>query len=317
MEEEQAQPWFAFTVQDTDAPGVEIPKLTRLLSNLSAAFYAIARVKIGAAGTRPGRRTIEEEMLAAFRLMRVVPGSATVELAPPTVEAEPRLPLFEEPTADDVVFDFYQEVERVDTGEPPSAGRWDIRRHVLAVIGDAGEIGARAEIVYRPRAPRPELPTVDTLRRTFRTRDLLEVAPPGRSTRKRRLSGHAYMVDIEPGRQRIRIKLPEGRDVTLEADDRLAAKIGSALDRVVEIEMEEEFEGDTIARRVARAMDVLPSSGPGSDLPPKSIEELEREQDMPPERPDYVSLASAVWKTEKELAEFEAHLQEIRRGSAG
>jgi len=103
----------------------------------------------------------------------------------------------------------------------------------------------------------------------------------------------------------------------MEADDELVARMGSALDRVVEIEMEEEYEGDTIARRVARAMAVLPSSGPGSDVPPKSIEELESEQHMPAKRPDYASLASAVWESEKELAEFQAHLQEIRKGSAG
>jgi hypothetical protein len=249
--------------------------------------------------------------------MRVVPGSATIELAPPATESEPRLPLFEEPTADDVVFDFYQEVETVDAGKPPGAGRWEIRRHVLAVIEEAGEIGSSAEIVYRPRAPRPELPAVDVLRKTFRTRDLSGVAPPERSSRRRRLSGHAYMVDVEPGRQRLRIKLADGRDVTMEADDELVARMSSALDRVVEIEMEEELEGDSVARRVARGMDVLPSSDPGSDVPAKSIEELEREQDMPPERPDYVSLASAVWTTEKELAEFQAYLLEIRQGSAG
>jgi hypothetical protein len=317
MGEEQTGPWFKFTIQDTDEPGVEIPKLTRLLSNLSSAFYVIARVKIGSAGPRPGRRTLVEDTLAAFRLMRVAPGSATIELAPPAAESPPRLPSFEEPTADDVVFDFYQEVESVDAGEPPSAGRWEIRRHVVAVIEEAGGIGSRAEIVYRPRAPRPGFPAVAVLRKTFRTRDLPEVAPPERSSRKRRLSGHAYMVDVEPGRQRLRVKLADGRDITMEADDELVARMGSALDRVVEIEMEEEYEGDTIARRVARAMAVLPSSGPGSDVPPKSIEELESEQHMPAKRPDYASLASAVWESEKELAEFQAHLQEIRKGSAG
>jgi len=125
------------------------------------------------------------------------------------------------------------------------------------------------------------------------------------------------MVDVEPGRQRLRIKLPDGRDVTLDVDDEVAAKLGPILDRIIEIEIDEEMEGDVTARRVARGVDILPSSGPGSDLPPKTVEDLEREQELPAKRPDYVALASAIWRTEKELTEFEEHLREIRHAETG
>ena len=36
-----------------------------------------------------------------------------------------------------------------------------------------------------------------------------------------------------------------------------------------------------------------------------SVEELAREQELPLERPDYVELASQVWRTEEELREFD------------
>ncbi len=313
MGDDENQPWFVFTVQGADGPGVDIPTLTRLLNNLSAAFYAIARAQIGVAGPRPGRRAVAEEMLAGFRLVRVSPGSTTIELEPPPTDSQTQLELFEEPTPDDVALDFYREVERIETGDPPAEGRWDVRRNVRAVIEDAGEIGERAEVIYRPRSTRPGFPATGVLRRSFPTREVPELPEFQRSTRKRRLSGHAYMADVEPGRQRLRIKLPDGRDVTLEVDDQVGSRMVAALDRVVEIDVEEEVEGDVPTRRVAHDVDILPSSAPGSDVPPKSVEQLEGEQKLPTKRPDYVALASAIWRTDKELNEFETHLQEVRR----
>jgi len=316
MKEEQTQPWFEFKIRDVDAVGVEMPKLTRLLADLSSAFYAIARAKIGSAGPRPGRRTVAEETLAALRVIRIRPGSATIELAPPVAEAEPQLPLLDEPTPDDVVLDFYEEVDTIDLGKPAVPGRWDIRRHVLAVIEDAGQIGSRGEIVYRPLAPRSGVSTPRVLRKSFDTGRLPKTAELQRLTRSRRISGHTYMVDVEPGRQRIRLKLPDGRDITLEVDDQVAATIASALDRVVEIEMDEQLDGDIPARRIARALEIFPSSEPGSDRPPKSIEDLRREQRLPDERPDYVSLASSIWQTEKEVIDFDEHIRQIRQAEA-
>ena len=121
------------------------------------------------------------------------------------------------------------------------------------------------------------------------------------------------MVDVEPGRQRIRIKLPDGRDATLDADEELTSRILNALDRIVEIVVEEELEGDVTISRIAQSVEVLPSSGPGSDQPPKSIEELEREQSLPKERPDYAALASAIWETEADIESFEEHVRQIRQ----
>jgi hypothetical protein len=121
------------------------------------------------------------------------------------------------------------------------------------------------------------------------------------------------MVDVEPGRQRLRVKLPDGRDVTLEIQENLAASLAAALDRAVELQVEEEVEGDTPTSRIARDLTILPSSGPKSDQPPRTIQELEREQNLPRGHPDYVALASAVWETEAEVVEFERYVQEMRR----
>jgi hypothetical protein len=42
---------------------------------------------------------------------------------------------------------------------------------------------------------------------------------------------------------------------------------------------------------------------------------LEREQGLAGVRPDYVALASDVWRTKAELLEFQRHVRAIRRAS--
>lgn len=311
MDEEDTA-WFTFTVQETDGDGVEVPKLTRLLEQLSSTFYHIARTKLGTDESRRGPRTQAEDNLAAIRLVRVSPGSTTIVLAPPLTATQGQLAVADAPTPDDVAFDFLEEVQRIEAGDPASEDRMEVRRKVRAVIEDAGEIGARAEIVFRPIVPRPQRPSDDVLTAAFRTRELPVDQPPQQSTRMRRVSGHAFMVDVEPGRPRIRLKLPDGRDVTLDVDEQLLAQISTALDRVVEVDIEEGFEGTFISSRVARGLSVLPTSGPGSDKPPKSIDQLVKEQNLPDKRPDYRALASAIWKTEEEVAEFQEHLNAMR-----
>lgn len=312
MEDEERGAWFELTVQGMDGEGVEVPRLARLLESLSSSFYAIARAKIGDEGARPGPRTAAEDALAAVRLVRVEPGSATIELAPPPLAAQGRLPIGDVATPDDVAHDFFEEARRVEAGEPAEEGRWEIRRRVREVIESAGEIGSRAEIVYRPAIARPGI-SERVLRATVRTREVRVQEPLERSTRRRHLSGHAYMVDVEPGRQRLRIKMPDGRDTTLDVDEELIEHIRAALDKVVEIEIEEEWEGNVASSRVARSLAVLPSSGPGSDEPPKSVAQLAREQNLPKERPDYVALTSAIWGTEGEVARFQEQVREARR----
>lgn len=312
MTDEEDTAWFTFTVRETDGDGVDVPKLTRLLEQLSSTFYHIARTKLGTDESRRGPRTQAEDKLAAIRLVRVSPGSTLIELAPPPGATRVQLAVTDEPTPDDVAHDFLEEVQRIEAGDPASEDRMEVRRKVRAVIEDAGEIGARAEIVFRPIVPRPHHPPDDVLKAAFRTRELPADQPPQQSTRTRRVSGHAFMVDVEPGRPRLRIKLPDGRDVTLDVDEKLLAQISTALDRVVEVDIEEGIEGTVISSRLARGLLVLPTSGPGSDKPPKSIDQLVEEQDLPDKRPDYRALASAIWETEEEVTEFQELLNAMR-----
>lgn len=306
-------PWLTLTLRETGPEGVEAPKLARFLEALSSAMYVIARSKLGGDALRPGPRTLAEDALAAVRVVRVEPGSAIIQLAPPPEAAQGRLTLAAEATPDDVALELLDEVQRLNSGEPAIEGRWEIRRRVREVVVDAGQIGSQAEIALRPLFPRPGLPAGSVRRASFRTREISTEAEPPRERRSRRVSGHAFMVDVEPGKQRLRIKLPDGRDMTLDVDEGIVPAIHDALDRVVDLEIEEELEGTTAVSKVARSVAILPPAGATTDRPAKSIADLEREQNMPAERPDYAALSSAIWESQEQITAFAEHIRNVRQ----
>jgi len=307
--------WFEFRIEETEGRGVEAAKLSRLLQDLSSAFYAIARARLGKDAARPGRRTLDEDALAAIRIVRISPSSAIIEADPPITGFQPRLEFPDEPTAEDVLFDFALEAQRLDRKERSAFSRPEVRRRVQAVLRDASEIGRVTEVVVRPKGSKLPVPLEDKELRVRVTGEeaVKELEAIPRRPRTRRLSGHAYMVDVEPGRWRMRLKLPDGRDLTLDANPELSALMKAAVDQVVEIEAVEELEGDQVASRQAVNLTVLPSSGRGSGKPPKSIEELAKEQGLADARPDYQSLATEVWETEDQLRDFIEHLRRVRQ----
>ena len=308
--------WFIFRITETGGEGVEVPKLARLLEHLSASFYAIARSKIGTDPSRPGPRTAAEDALAAVRLVRISPGSTIIEFAPPEEAIQTAIPEPDMFTADALMSEFFDEVRRIEAGEAGPPERRDVRRRVQEVVEDAGEIGARGELQYRPLLALGNVPAVNTL--TFRTRAIPASEHPSRTElRSRRLVGHAYMVDVEPGRQRLRLKMPDDRDATLDVDEGLLVEIPEALDRVVELEVAEQLEDGAVTGRTVSGLAVLPSSAPGSDEPPKTVVELAKEQGIPPERPDYVSIASSVWEDEDEIASFDQYIASMRKVETG
>jgi hypothetical protein len=315
QEPEQSTPkaWFEFRIEDTEGLGVEIEKLTRVLQDLSSAFHAIAVAKLGMPNRR-GPRTSEEQTLASIRIVSVSVGSAVIEADPPAVGAQPQLaPLVTGPTVDDVALDLLDEMRRLDARERSRYTRPDVRRHVQRLIKSAGAVGRTAEAIHRPKHPVGNILPGGETRAKLSTRvSPIDVTPVVTQPRTRRLAGHAYMVDVEPGRQRLRLKLPDGRDLTVDASPEIAAQMKGAVDQVVEIESVEEMIGDLVSSRTATRLTVLPSSGDGSDKPPKSIQQLAEEQGMPDQRPDYEALASAVWEREEDLVEFDDYIRQLR-----
>lgn len=112
-EQESAKPWFEFRIEETEGRGVELPKLTRLLQDLSSTFYALARAKLGKPN-RPGPHGADEEAIAAIRLLRIRPGSTIIEAEPPISGLQGQLQhINDQATADDIAYDFIQEMQRI------------------------------------------------------------------------------------------------------------------------------------------------------------------------------------------------------------
>jgi len=248
-------------------------------------------------------------LLASVRLRRVRPGSAVLELDPPT-SLQVGLDGIA-PSADEVAVEFIHESNGLITGEPSPDRTGTVRRLVRQVLVDAGEIGSLAEIALNPVRPLAGLPKA-ALVATVPIKTMTEIEEP-RATerRKRKVVGHAYMVDVEPGRERLRMKLTDGRDLTLDVEEGISPEsVKSALDHAVEVSIEEELGGPTAARPTMTELNVLPPAG---RVPQRTIVELMVEQGLPANRPDYQALATAVWSTDEELAEFDEYLREMRQ----
>ena len=312
-EEGKVRAWFEFRIEDTEGLGVEIEKLTHVLQDLSSAFHAIALAKLGRPSRR-GRRASDEQILSSIRILSVSMSSAVIEAGPPAIGAQTRLaPFGPGPTADEVAFDLLEEMRRLDTRERSRYTQPNVRRQVQNLIKSAGEVGRTAEAIHRPRQPIGDiLPGGEARAKLSTGVKVIDVTQAVSHPLTRRIAGHAYMVDVEPGRQRLRVKLPDGRDLTLDASAEIAAQMKDAIDQVVEIESIEEMIGDVVSSRTATRLRVLPSSGDGSDKPPKSIQQLAQEQGMPELRPDYGALASAIWESEEDLVEFDEYLRQLR-----
>lgn len=313
---EETDSWLVFSVLDTEGNGVEVSRLVRLLEDISASLYAIARSKIGLKASKRGPRTGAEEALAGVRLLRISPGSTTIELQPPEASSQLALEGIEDVTADDVGFEFFENLRALSDGKRSGRSRLDVRRHIRAVVEDAAQIGTRAEIAFRPVIRRPEFSSEPVLRTTIKTKEVAIDDASRASSRMRRVSGHAFMADVEPGRQRLRVKMPDGRDITVEVEEKLLTRIPEVLDRAVTMEVREESEDEVVTGRVAERLTLLPSSGLGIDKPPKTVHELAKEQGMPKDRPDYVALASRIWETTDDVSNFDQHLREIRSTEA-
>ncbi len=312
MMSDSTEAWFTFKIDDADEAGIETTKLARLLNELSAALYAIARVQLDELPNRPGRRTYRESLLAGARVRSIHPGSTTIELTPPAgAEAQARL-MEDEPDPDTVVEMFAAEIVSIERKDPVSPKHGEIRAHVRRVLESAGDMGSRGTLVHRPLrshagGPLPRQVT------TFQIRELPDEETTGKPwTVRRTLSGRAFMADVESGREKMRLKLPGGRDLTLDAGPQAVRDIGGNLERLVEVDIVESMQGEASASRMVESVRILPAADIPSDVPPKTLDEIEAELDLPP-KPNYLALATAVWRNAEEVDDFLVHVRQIRR----
>lgn len=310
MTAQRDDPWLRFRIADADSAGVDTRTLASLLDDLADAMLAAARQRLGQPARRSGRMSALEHRLAAIRVVSVTPGSLSVEFRePPSVGAYQTTfdsELGIELTADIIARDLIAEVESTKAGGAPAIGTEQRRDAVERLLLRAGTIGDFAEITHKSlTGERSEVSVELAAARPRVIRDS--------TSRNVTLFGHAYMVDVEMGRQRLRVKLPSGADLTMDLDAELRSIAMQALDQPVQVTVDETLSGGTVTHRLVQDVRVLDLDEQGPESPPKALLDLAREQGLlfgP--APDYVALATEVWQTSADIQEAEGYLVETR-----
>lgn len=302
--------WLEFYISDADSGGVDGNLLANLISDFSAAVYVAARRRLGLPTTRRGRPSGAERRLAAVRVLSVTPGSLHLAFRePPHIEVA-QLALLSPSTPDDVVSDLVDAIEATLHGNVAYRVEGDLERYAERLIKRAGVIGEFATITHRPSGQPPRTISIRLRERVDRD-DALE------TRREVTLFGHTYMVDVELGRQRLRVKLPNEADVTMEIDRELIETAEAVLNRPVRLTVEEMMRDGIVVRRTIRRIELLSLVAEGPVNPPKSARELALEQGIFLRgRPDWRALASNIWRTREEVADAEEYFQAARRASA-
>lgn len=302
--EHSRAPWLRLVISEVEPGGVDGRVLARLLQDLSDAMLAAARERLGIPIRRSGPPSAAERRLAAIRVEWVMPGSLDFGFNEPAPVLEYQTTFDREVTSDLIAQQFLIDVQSARSDRAPiwadddSATVSSRRSAVARVLRAARSIGDFAEFSHRRESGEIERVSVD-LRGPERRQ------APVESEREVAVYGHAYMVDVELGRQRLRVKLPSGRDSTMDLDPDLRSEATSLLDQPVKAIVKETVRDGSTVRRVVRSVELVELRERGPELPPKDLATLAREQGLlfrPV--PDYVARASAVWPTERDVDEF-------------
>ena len=130
--------------------------------------------------------------------------------------------------------------------------------------------------------------------------------------RRRVLFGQLLEAASDDALPSIRVKLGDGSESTMAADDAVRHKTFDLVGQQVELGVCETVADGAVVDRIVDAVRPLDPGECGIETPPKSIDELAREQgvDRRP-RADYFEILSGLWETEEEADAFR---REIRAG---
>ena len=133
-----------------------------------------------------------------------------------------------------------------------------------------------------------------------------------RRTRHRVIFGRVRGADAGDIPRQILVGLGDGSALTMSLDTAVVSRVSGVLGRDVELRVRETVVGEAVVDRAVETLRLLDPGECGIDAPPKSIDELAREQgvDRRP-RADYFEILSGLWETEEEADAFRS---EIRAG---
>ena len=302
------QPWLLLHI-DGPTGGVDARALAQLLQDMVGVARVIADEKL-AMGRRRGRMSAPERALAGLRVTSVSPGSVNIAFTTPpaAVEQQSSMLLDPEVTPAAIARQLIEEFESVSRKQPPAPQRHRRRQAVERVVRSVARIGDSAELVHHP--PDGEEIRVHIVLAT----DAITYEKPVPDIRQRVMFGQVFMADVEDGRQRVRVKLADESNLTMSLERDLVGEMPDVLGQLAELHVSETLVGETVVERVVGEVRLLAAEERGVEIPPKSIDELAREQGLfLRSPPDYFLILSALWESEEEA---EAFRKDIRSGRA-
>ena len=306
--------WLQLRLDGDVEGGVDARALANLLTDVVAAARFIADERLGV-GPRRGPMNTVERGLASFRVTSVSPGSVVIQLAAPRTATERQLAFASQDLGPDTIADsLVSELNDISQGTAHSEGGYERRRMVERIVRSAGQIGRVAEVTRFNSAVADAEPRVVLLQLDA---PVQQPVAPELTIRQTVLYGHVYMADVEMGRQRLRIKLPDDSDQTMAIDDNVVDHAAEALGQLAEVHVSEATVDGRVMERVVGHIRLLEASERGVDLPPKSIQQLAQEQGLAMRpTPNYVELLSELWPTESDAEAFREYLR-TSRATAG
>ena len=310
------QPWLLLHI-DGPTGGVDARALAQLLQDMVGVARLIADEKLTVGrrrgpmrGRRRGPMSAPERALAGLRVTSVSPGSVNIAFATPSaaVEQQSSMLLDPEVTPAAIARQLIEEFESVSRKQPPTPQGHGRRQAVERVVRSVARIGNSAELVHHP-------PDGEEIRvRIVLAPDASTYEEPMPDIRQRVMFGQVFMADVEDGRQRVRVKLADESDLTMSLERDLAGEMPDILGQLAELHVSEALVGETVVERVVGEVRLLAAEERGIEIPPKSIDELAREQGLfLRQPPDYFSILSGLWESEEEA---EAFRKDIRSGRA-
>ncbi len=306
----EQDPWLGIRITEMPDTGIDSRALSALLSQFADAMILAARWKLGERRPRRGPPSASERKLATIRVRSVVPGSLNIAyLEPPAVDPSVLLLPGMEPsgvTPDDVATVVLDEFDLVARSEEVEPGKEPLRRAARRFLDSASKVGDVCEFVHNS--------ATGPVRRTRIQINQIESEPRVSVERPVRLFGHAYMVDVEPGRWRLRVRTPSEAEYTMDVAEDAKDSLPEVLDRLVRIDATERLvKGFVVGRRVDH-MELLPVAEHGPERPPRSLSELAAVQGLlRAPVPDYAAMASSIWESEADVVAFVQYLSETRR----
>lgn len=289
--------WFEYRIEGAQLDaGVDARALADTISALVAAARTEAAMRLGLPDSRGPMKAVERS-LAALKITGIKPGSVVLEFAPPTsgpIQLTMQGVTF---SADDVLQDLMKDLRLASETGTASLTSVRKRRAIERLLRSSGRLGTRVQASFHAGTHPDvvELP-VETVAREV-ARDTV--------SRSRSLFGHVYMVDVELGKRRLRVKLPDETDVTMDVDDEAAERAADSLDRIAEVRVLEQLDGDQVVQRLVVDVRVVDAPASAPLRAPISLLELARRQGVLLRgKPDYQLLATALLPTEADAVEF-------------